>query len=57
VDELTDVIDVVASDAALCALTRGGEVYCWGDDLHGALGRGTHDDGGFGTPIRVMFGL
>jgi alpha-tubulin suppressor-like RCC1 family protein len=56
VDGLTDVTDVVASDSALCALTRGGEVYCWGDDAHGQLGRGTHDDGTSATPTRVTLG-
>jgi alpha-tubulin suppressor-like RCC1 family protein len=53
---LTGVIDMVSTDSALCALTGAGEVYCWGDDIHGQLGRGTHDDGLSPTPMRVVIG-
>ena len=38
---LTDVEDVVAGNAFICALDRGGDVYCWGSNAYGQLGDGT----------------
>jgi len=51
-----DVIDIVASDTAFCALTRSGGVLCWGDNTHGQLGRGNFDDGAVPTPTGVSIG-
>jgi hypothetical protein len=53
VTSLHDVIELAGSADAMCALTRGGEVYCWGNDARGELGRGTHDDGRFVVPALV----
>jgi alpha-tubulin suppressor-like RCC1 family protein len=56
VPELANVVDVVASDTSFCALTRSGEVLCWGENTHGQLGRGTFDDGSFARPTPVSIG-
>jgi len=53
VTTLTDVMALAGSDDAMCALTHGGQVLCWGSNDHGQLGRGTHDDGAFPTPVAV----
>lgn len=37
---LTDVDKLAAGEAHMCAL-KGGEVFCWGDNLYGQLGLGT----------------
>ncbi|MBT4760960.1 MAG: hypothetical protein HOO06_04610 [Bdellovibrionaceae bacterium] len=33
--------DVATGDSFSCALTEGGEVYCWGDNNSGQIGQGT----------------
>lgn len=37
---MDDAIQISAGDAHTCAVRRDGSVWCWGDDLHGQLGRG-----------------
>lgn len=48
-------IQVVTSLRATCALVRGGEVFCWGGNDSGGLGRGTVDGDAHPTPVNVVF--
>lgn len=48
---LESVVSVSAGSAHSCALTRAGDVHCWGLNASGQLGDGT--TGGGGLPVRV----
>lgn len=37
---MDDAVQISAGDSHTCAVRRSGRVACWGDDLHGQLGRG-----------------
>jgi hypothetical protein len=39
--DVPDAVQVVAGGSTACARTRNGQVYCWGVETHGELGRGT----------------
>ncbi|MBU1537418.1 hypothetical protein KKF84_19030, partial [Myxococcota bacterium] len=45
VSGLTDTVtDISAGSGFTCAVTSGGAVYCWGENLHGKLGTGDTTD-------------
>ena len=46
---------VAVGDAHTCAITEGGEAYCWGFNGHGQLGNGTTDQAS--SPVRVSSSL
>lgn len=45
----------------VCALTEGGDVYCWGSNLYGGVGLPVTGDGGVGnevhTPTKILSGV
>ena len=45
VDGVSGVTSVACGDDFTCALTEGGNVFCWGNDQVGELGDGTPDGG------------
>jgi alpha-tubulin suppressor-like RCC1 family protein len=49
---LADVVQVASAAQANCALTKAGEVYCWGIGAVGQLGNGTNS-AKEGYPVRV----
>jgi hypothetical protein len=51
-----EATQIVAGDDTWCALTRGGEVECWGSNWMGALGNGSAAPDGVSSPTPV-FGL
>jgi alpha-tubulin suppressor-like RCC1 family protein len=50
---LHDVVQLTANDLAKCALVRGGDVYCWGDNSEGVLGYDTEPKVVGGGPKRL----
>jgi alpha-tubulin suppressor-like RCC1 family protein len=48
-------VQVATSSNTTCALVRSGEVYCWGGNSNGELGRGSMDYDPHPTPAKVMF--
>jgi hypothetical protein len=44
VDVGASVIKLAAGSVHTCALARGGDVYCWGQNSYGQLGDGTTED-------------
>ena len=44
VGEVTDAVQVVASDGFTCARSGDGSAWCWGDNQYGQLGNGTNID-------------
>ena len=52
VPALTDVVELRAGEAFVCALRRDESVWCWGYGDFGELGDGTMDD--HETPVRVQ---
>jgi len=55
VSGIDDATQITAGDAHSCAVRRDGTVWCWGDDLHGQLGRGGAGgpDAYASSPVRV----
>ncbi|MFO0683381.1 MAG: hypothetical protein U0234_15090 [Sandaracinus sp.] len=55
VRDLDGVVQISAGDAHTCAVRADGSVLCWGDDLHGQLGRGGEGgpDALSPAPVRV----
>lgn len=51
----SDVVAVATGVSSSCALTKGGAVWCWGDDRNGQLGQGTEDSSRHWTPTQVIF--
>ncbi|MGI6524743.1 MAG: hypothetical protein ACOX2O_05540 [Bdellovibrionota bacterium] len=51
---LEDISQVSAGSQHTCAVTTGGELYCWGSNLYGQLGIGSKGSGG--RPTRVLKG-
>src|SRR5262249_19331821 len=49
---LHDAISLAVGFQHACALIRGGEVYCWGENHDGQLGDGTRVDRA--SPVRVI---
>ena len=54
---LTDVAQVVAGRTSTCARKAGGQVRCWGDNVHGQLGDGTHADRDLPGPVVGVGGV
>lgn len=54
IGDIDDAVKVAATDAAVCALRRGGAVWCWGDNRSGVLGDGTTVDREAPAPVRGM---
>jgi alpha-tubulin suppressor-like RCC1 family protein len=50
---LSDAVDIVAGDAHLCVIRRGGKVSCWGDDRWGQIGDSVSEAGPHTTPYEV----
>lgn len=50
-------VTVTAGADHACALTEGGEAYCWGSNESGQLGRGSADSILHSVPVRVSGGL
>jgi len=48
-------VAVAATRSAVCALSKTGEVACWGANDVGQLGQGSKDDDAHGTPVSVKF--
>ena len=44
VADLHDIVELVSNDTTLCARTRSGEVWCWGDNRRGMIGNGHEGD-------------
>lgn len=40
---LTEIAEVAAGEGHTCALTKKGQVLCWGDNSHGQIGNGSID--------------
>lgn len=59
VPNLRDVVEVDAGARHTCARTATGVVLCWGDDQHGALGRGapSSPNSEAPTPVRLPRGV
>ncbi len=48
-------VDLAVGSLHACAVTDGGEVFCWGDDDYGELGNGTTSDGSSQrSPVQVL---
>ncbi|AKV02689.1 hypothetical protein AKJ09_09352 [Labilithrix luteola] len=50
-----DIVAVATGLSSSCALTKGGAVWCWGDDRSGQLGQGKEDSSRHWTPTQVTF--
>ena len=50
--DFTEIIDIAAGGAHACAVTRSGDVYCWGAGSNGQLGYGSL--GGRSLPVKVI---
>jgi alpha-tubulin suppressor-like RCC1 family protein len=51
--ELTEVQSIAAGDHHTCAITKGGKVFCWGDNEFGQVGAGAGSLGYYTTPTEV----
>jgi alpha-tubulin suppressor-like RCC1 family protein len=49
---LTGVVQVACTEHRTCALTRDGQMYCWGMNIYGTLGSGTTESYEF-SPVLV----
>lgn len=47
---------LAAGDLTTCAVTPGGDSWCWGSNYFGALGDGTTSEGGTDFPVRTKGG-
>lgn len=54
-DSLTNVVDVSANHDFACAVSGGGDLYCWGSNSNGKLGVDSLS-ASFSTPQRVVTG-
>jgi len=52
VQDIDSAVQVSAGSTHTCAVTRGGEVWCWGDNAVGGLGDGTMETRDY--PVRVL---
>jgi hypothetical protein len=48
-------IALAGGSQAMCALVKGGTVWCWGENYLGELGSGDPGDGGISGPVKVTF--
>lgn len=53
VSGLKDIVDLAVGSSLDCALTRSGDVWCWGSNEYGGLGQGAEDTIGHPEPVRV----
>lgn len=56
VDGLADVTDVAVATSHTCALTSGGDVYCFGSNYFGELGDGTTDNSKRAVKVKGISG-
>lgn len=56
-EPLTGVRAVAAGGGHNCALLESGEAVCWGQNLSGELGDGTHEERAFPVPVEVAPGV
>jgi alpha-tubulin suppressor-like RCC1 family protein len=49
---LEDAIDLAEGGA--CAIRKGGAAYCWGENIHGAVGDGTLEDALVPVPVKGL---
>jgi Putative metal-binding motif/Regulator of chromosome condensation (RCC1) repeat len=51
-EPLSDVAEVVLGADASCALGKGGQLWCWGPNLSGAVGAGEAGESALALPVR-----
>jgi len=54
---VSDITSITTGAAHVCALSRGGGVFCWGDNAHGQLGIGTKGSQRFPAPVLLPDGV
>jgi hypothetical protein len=57
IKKIPEATQVVIGDHAMCALTRAGEVECWGDNWMGVLGNGGLEPQSTPSPVQGLSGV
>ena len=56
VKDIPPMVQVAVMESSVCALGKTGEVWCWGSNDQGQLGRGTVDNNPHPDPLAVTWG-